>query len=289
MSAGRGIATIVVSFALFTTMDTIIKWLIGEGYSVWQVGFCRGVCSLPLVWWLVQREGGLVTLKTRRPILHIWRCVTGVSAMLLFFFALGGLPLADAVTLGFSQPFVITALSVPLLGEKVGRHRWGAIIVGFIGVLIVLRPGMGVLNPSSLIVLASVVCSAFAIISIRQLVRTESPAAIVLWFTVATSVVCGVMLLITGGRWPNGWLELGLLVLIGVLGGFGQLASVLAYRLAPIAVLAPFQYVALPFAVVYGWFVFQVWPDSWVWVGSAVIIVSGLYILWRETVRRQTV
>ena len=287
MSAGRGIAMIVVSFALFATMDTIIKWLIGEGYTVWQVGFCRGVCSLPLVWWLVQREGGLATLKTRRPILHIWRCVTGVSAMLLFFFALGGLPLADAVTLGFSQPFVITALSVPLLGEKVGRHRWAAIAVGFVGVLIVLRPGVGVLNPASLIVLASVVCSAFAIISIRQLVRTESPASIVLWFTVATSVVCGVMLLVTGGRWPGDGLELGLLVLIGVLGGFGQLASVLAYRLAAIAVLAPFQYVALPFAVVYGWFVFQVWPDAWVWVGSAVIIASGLYILWRETVRRR--
>ncbi|MDX2101144.1 MAG: DMT family transporter [Alphaproteobacteria bacterium] len=286
MTALGGILAMVASIALFATMDTIVKWLIGNGFSVWQIGFCRGAFSLPAVWWLVVRAGGLHTLKTRRPGLHLWRCLVGMGAMLLFFQALAGMPLADAVALGFSQPFVVTALSVPFLGERVGRHRWAAIVVGFLGVLVILRPGVGVFNPSALLVLGSVLCSAFAILAIRVLSRTESNAAIVLWFSITCTGVCGIAMIGTA-RWPETALQAALLVAVGILGGFGQFFMTVAYRLAPIATVAPFQYVALPFAILYGWLIWSSWPDVWVGVGTVIIVASGLYILAREARRTQ--
>ncbi|MEQ8966482.1 MAG: DMT family transporter [Azospirillaceae bacterium] len=277
---GRGIAAILVAIAIFSTMDTAIKFL-GDTFTPVQIFFFRSVFALLPLSLVIRAEGGVASLKTDRFWGHIGRSLLMVAFLLCFFTGLTLLPLTEAYAVLFAAPLAIAALSVPLLGERVGPRRWAAVILGFAGVLVVLRPGGDAFGPGGLVVLAAVVFYAFAMIMVRQLSRTESNGAIVFYFIV-TSIVVSVVAL------PFVWVtpsltELGLLAGIGILGGIGQLFMTEAYRRAPVAVVSPFQYTQILWGLLYGYLVFADRPDPIVLLGAAVVVASGLYVLHRET------
>jgi drug/metabolite transporter (DMT)-like permease len=289
----RGIAFMVFSVALFASMDAMIKRA-AEDYPTGQIVFFRNALAFVPVLLFLARAGGLGSLRTTRLGGHLVRGLTGVASMFFFFLALGLLPLADAIALGMSGPIFLTALSVPLLGEKVGVRRWSAVIVGFIGVLVMVRPGSGVFDPAALTALAGAFFYALAMVAIRRLSRSEPPGAIVFYFTLFAAAV-GLLTLPLAWVAPGwvapwiapdtvGWL---MLVGIGLIGGTAQLTLTYAFKLAPVAVIAPFEYGALVFGIGYGFVFWSEIPDRFVLLGAAIVVASGLYILYREAQLRR--
>jgi drug/metabolite transporter (DMT)-like permease len=281
----RGILFINLAVLLFSAMDVLIK-LATETYAVNQIVFFRSaVAFIPLIFF-IHRAGGLEVLRTRRPWAHLWRSGCGVLAMVCFFASFDLLPLGEAVALGQAGPIFLTALSVPLLGEHVGIRRWTAVGVGFIGVLIMTRPGSGLFDPAALLALGGAALYALAMISIRALSATERPATIVFYYTL-TATLLGAASLPFEWRTPD-LQGLVLLTAIGLLGGVAQMALTQAFRLAAVAVVAPFEYSGLVFAVAAGFLVWGDFPDVYVLTGAGVVVSSGLYILHRETILART-
>ena len=278
----RGIALMVLSVALFSIMDALVK-LLAQTYHPFQVAFFRSLFALLPIGVMVAARGGMPILATRRLGGHAARSVVGIAALLMFFYSFAHMKLADVVAVGFAAPLFITALSVPLLGEKVGWRRWSAVLVGFAGVILVVDPGSGILDPVALIALSAALFYAFAVVVIRKLSSTESNAAIVFYFSVAATLVCGSMM-------PFLWIpptpeHLVLLALIGILGGSAQYVMVEAFRWGPVSVLVPFEYTAIAWSLSFGFFAFGETASVQMLVGVAIIAASGLYILHRETVR----
>ncbi len=281
----RGIVCIVLAMLLFTLIDTLVKWLSARGYATWQLVFCRSLFSYIPILLLIRFQGGVRLLRTTRLRAHLLRAVVGLGALWTWFYAYRQLALADAYALGFSAPLFMTALSVPLLGERVGIHRWGAVAVGFAGVLIMVQPGSGVFDVAALWVLVSAVLYALAMIQVRGLGATEPALTTVFYFTSLCTVASAVSLPMVG-QWPETWLDGSLMVAVGLLGGVAQVCLAQAYRLAPVSTIAPFDYTGMVWAVLLGLAVFGEAPGWPVLVGSAVVIASGLYILRREALRR---
>jgi drug/metabolite transporter (DMT)-like permease len=279
----RGILMMVLAVFLFTCMDAVVKW-VGQTYPTGQIVFFRNLLAFLPVLLFVGRTGGVAVLRTTRLGGHFLRGIAGLAAMASFFAAYALLPLGEAVAIGMSGPIFMTALSMPLLGEQVGVRRWSAVVVGFMGVLLMTRPGAEALAPGALLALSGAVFYALAMISIRKLSRTEHPTAIVFYFTLFATLAAAASL--PFGQWvtPKSLTDLGLLITIGLIGGFAQFAMTHAFRLAPIAIVAPFDYLAVVFAMVLGYAVWGDLPDAWILGGAAVVILSGLYILHRETV-----
>ena len=289
LAAGRpaaaisaGISSMLVAVTLFAVMDALIKWLAAD-YSTVQLVFFRSVFGLVPVAVMVWHAGGPAVLRTRRYGLHAIRCGIGVVSTGMFFASFALLPFADVIALSFAGPLFLTALSVPVLGEKVGVRRWCAVLVGFAGVLLIVRPGSGVLGAAALLPLGGALGYALAMAATRRLARTDPTVTIVFWFTASCAVTSGALL-------PWFWttptaLDTALLVCIGLIGGLGQLTLTHAFRLAPAAVVAPFEYTAILWAVVLGLLVWHEEPDLFTLAGSAVVIASGLFILARERVR----
>ena len=278
----RGILMMVLAVFLFTCMDAVVKW-VGQTYPTGQIVFFRNLLAFLPVLLFVGRTGGVAVLRTTRLGGHFLRGIVGLAAMASFFAAYALLPLGEAVAIGMSGPIFMTALSMPLLGEQVGVRRWSAVVVGFMGVLLMTRPGAEALAPGALLALSGAVFYALAMISIRKLSRTEHPTAIVFYFTLFATLAAAASL--PFGQWitPKSLTDLGLLITIGLIGGFAQFAMTHAFRLAPIAIVAPFDYLAVVFAMVLGYAVWGDLPDAWILGGAAVVILSGLYILHRET------
>ena len=278
----RGILMMVIAVFLFTCMDAVVKW-VGQTYPTGQIVFFRNLVAFLPVSLFVARTGGLAVLRTGNLAGHAFRGVLGLAAMACFFAAYALMPLGDAVAIGMSGPIFMTALSVPLLREQVGLRRWSAVVVGFAGVLLMTRPGAGSLAPGAVLALSGALFYALAMISIRKLSRTEHPTTIVFYFTLFATL--GAAISLPFGQWvtPASLLDLGLLVAIGLFGGFAQFAMTHAFRLAPVAIVAPFDYLALVFAMVLGYAIWGDLPDAWILSGAAVVVVSGLYILHRET------
>jgi S-adenosylmethionine uptake transporter len=234
---------------------------------------------------LVAREGGMAALRPRHPWLVTARALLLAVDVVLVFFAFTKMPLADAYTMVFTTPMLVTALSVPLVGEHVGWRRWSAVGVGFLGVLIVLRPGFADLNLGHAAALSSSLLFALSLIVVRRIGNSESAITLLLSMMVGLLVVSApplpLLFVLPTGR------DLALMAVIGLFMGLGHLALIQAFRLAPSAVVAPFHYSQILWAVVFGLFLFDDPPDRWVIAGSTVIIASGLFILWRETVRRR--
>lgn len=277
----RGIGLMAISVLLFSSMDVLIKWTSDLGYHTAQVIFFRNLFALVPVVFFVARAGGAASLRVRDPWGHVWRGGAGVASMFGFFGALALLPLGDAVALGQSGPIFLTALSVPLLAEKVGVRRWTAVIVGFAGVIVMTRPGAGVFDPAALLAIGGAFFYAIAMIMVRKLNRSESPAAIVFWFTMIALTVSGLVLPFV---WVTpDWLGFVGLASIGLIGGFAQLTMTYAFRMAPVAVIAPFEYLALVYAMTFGFLFWHEVPDAWLITGAAIVAASGLYILHRET------
>lgn len=254
---------------------------------MFQIIFVSNLFTLIPVALLIRHEGGLHKLRPRHPWLVGLRSILLAIDMVLVFYAFVELPLADAYALIFAVPMVVTALSVPMLGEKVGWRRWSAVVVGFIGVLIVLRPGLAELKIGHVAALSSALFFALSLVLVRKMGKDESSGGLIFWMVVALLAVSAPAM--PEVYVPMSWSDLGLMAVLGLLSGAGHLMLIRAFRLAPSAIVAPFHYSQMIWGVIFGLFLFGDIPDVWVISGSAVIIGSGLYILWRETVRGRAV
>lgn len=282
-----GIVMMLTSVFLFSILNVLVK-ITTETFPVNEVTFFRNAFALIPVVMAVAMQGGVATLRTERPQGHLWRATIGLTSMSLMFWSFDLLPLADATALNFTAPLFLTALSVPFLGERVGLHRWSAVAVGFVGMLVMLRPGSDMLELGALVALSAAFCQSFAMIAIRQLSRTESPNTIVFYFTLITTVLCALTLPFSWVT-PAGWWDFALLAACGLTGGTAQLFLTRAYALAPAAVVAPFTYASLLFAAAFGWLLWGDLPDTLTVAGALIVACSGLYILHRETKRKTAV
>jgi len=281
-----GIALKVGATLAFTLMAAVVRWL-GDTYPVGQIVFFRSAFAfLPILAVMLMAGHGPSALATKRPLAHVRRAFTGVCAMFTYFGALTFLPLADVTAISFASPLIVVALAAIMLGEAVRLYRWSAVAVGFIGVIIMVSPhlGQGAATPEGTIGLALAVSNAvlvaFTMIFIRMLSSTESALSIAFYFQLAASAVSALTL-------PFAWVTPGLgdfalLVLLGILGGFGQLLMTNGYRFAQASMLANFDYVAMVWAILLGWLLFSELPSPAVYAGAAIVIASGLFIAWRE-------
>ncbi|MEX2631233.1 MAG: DMT family transporter [Tistlia sp.] len=268
-----GVAGLVVN-------DALAKALTAH-YPPLQILFVRNAFALPMIVATVLALGGRSALRTSHLRLHAFRGLLLTGGAGLFFSGLAVLPLAEATALIFAAPIFITALSVPLLRESVGWRRWTAVIVGFLGVLIIVRPGGTTFQPASLYVVGTALSYALFMISARWIDRREGA------WTMTVYVVL-FPLLFSGLAVPFAWqpLQAPHLPLFLAQAVFGTLSMMLitqAFRQAPAAIVAPFDYTALVWASLLGWLVWGEIPDDWTYAGAAVIIASGLYIVIRET------
>ncbi len=282
LHARRAVLLMLAAVLVFALMDVGLKTLSAH-YPPFQVALLRGASSLPLVLaWALATRGARDLLRVRWP-LHLLRGVLGVMMMAAFVYALRTLPLSTAYTIFFVGPLLITALSVPILGERVGPRRWTAIAIGMAGVIVVMRPsGAGFASWAGLAVLVSALGYALSALTVRVLARTDSTQSMVVWLMALISLGAGVL------AWPQ-WVplrgaDLAVIAGIGVAGALGQWAITEAFRLGEASLLAPLEYTALLWGIIFDLSLWGVLPDAWTWVGGAIIIASGLYLLRRERV-----
>jgi drug/metabolite transporter (DMT)-like permease len=279
-----GMVLMLFAVAVFSIMDALVKLATVE-LSPAQVTFCRAVFGLIPVLAVLPRYGGWTALKTQRPWAHALRATLNLTSMLLFFTGIRDLPLASAIAIAFSAPLFMTILSIPLLGERVGIHRWGAVVVGFGGVLLMTNPGGAVIGQAELMVLASAFTYALNLVLVRRLGVHETAVALAFWAGLGGALV---MATVMPALWvaPAGASTWGLLVVIGLLGGCGQLLMITAFQRAEASLLAPLDYTALAWAAALGIVMFGEWPSLNVWLGAAIVVACGLYILHRERIRQ---
>lgn len=281
--AGQNRGVVLRLFAGFTfaLMAGGVKLATDHGANIVEVLFYRNAFSLPMIvtWLLV--GPGRAGIRVVRPSAHVWRAALGLTAMLFNFQALSMLPLAEATVISFSVPFFATALAAIFLAEPVGWHRWGAIAVGLVGVAVVAQPGSSHIAPiAALVGIVAAFGVASVTVTIRQIAATESATATVFWFGIASTVATGLVMPWFGQA--HDALTWGILLWVGITGGIAQLFNTASLRLAPIPVLAPFDYMQLLWAVLLGWLVWDMAPTQATWAGAAIIVASGLYIVHRE-------
>jgi drug/metabolite transporter (DMT)-like permease len=282
----RGIGFALLSYACFSTADAMVK-LSSAHFSVFQIAFTLSVFALMPVLVLTRGHGGLRALRPTLPKLVLMRALLTSACALLVWQAFGMMPLADGYAILFASPILVTALSVPLLGEQVGWRRWAASGVGFLGVLIMIRPDFATVGLGHLFVLLGAGLGALSFIVLRKMGPHEKSAPILfsLFFTIALVTA---PFAFTSFVMPTAG-ELFVLAMAGLLQGAGQTGLVLATRDAPAVIVAPFQYSQMLWAVLFGVTVFGDSPAPVLFLGLGIVVVSGLYTLWRETVRRRPV
>jgi len=295
-----GIACVAGAVALFVLQDALIKWLSG-GYPLHEIVLVRAVSAIIVTLFVMRLEGGIHLLRTRRLGLHLARAGMLIIANSAFFLALAAMTIAEATSIFFVAPLVITALSALMLRETVGPRRWAAVGVGLAGVMVMLRPGESALKLIALLPLVAAVAYALMQILTRRLGTTERASTIAFYAQAGFIVVSiGVGLVAGHGRFApeddpslafllRAWTvpsvpDAAMFVGIGVINGIGGYLMSQAYRIARPSVLAPFEYVALPMAVMWGVVFFGDWPGVGTWAGMALICGSGLYVLHREAV-----
>ena len=277
----RGIRLRIASISCFALMSAIAKLAHDHGASTLEILFYRNGLALPVVLGVLIAGPGLGSVRTSRPRAHLGRAVIGFVSMTLTFQGLAMLPLADATAIGFSAPLFATLLSAIILAEPVRRHRWAAIAIGLIGVVIVMRPG-GHHAPLGglLTALAGAFSSGLVTITIRQIGATEPATTTVFWFTLAGTIATATaMPFAAGGHDPLTWAAL---AATGLIGGAAQVAMTASLRHAPVSVVAPFDYLGLPWSIFYGWLLFATAPSAATLGGASLIVASGLYTVHRE-------
>jgi drug/metabolite transporter (DMT)-like permease len=250
--------------------------------------FYRQAIALPLVYaWVVMSDGPRA-IRTSRIGVHASRAALGLTGMILNFGSYILLPLAEATSIGFTMPIFGTILSALILREATGRHRWMAVLAGFVGVLVMVRPDAGHFPPVGVAVaLSAAVLTACVSLVLRELGRTERPGVVVFWFTALTIPPLALgMLFFARAHDPATW---GLLVFIGIVGGLAQLCMTGALRWGPVSVVLPMDYSSIIWSTLIGWLIWQEWPRPTTWIGAALIVASGLYIAWREHVRARRI
>lgn len=285
-SPWRAVISMLLAVGLFSLMDAGLK-LLSPHYPPLQIAALRGLSSLPWVLGWAMGTVGLRSLLRPRWSLHLLRGVIGIGMMSAFVFALRTLPLSTAYSIFFVAPLLITAMSVPILGEKVGPRRWVAIAIGLIGVLVVLRPsGEGMLSLGGLAVLLAAFGYSVSAITVRVLARTDSNQSMVVWLMLmmglgAAALAAPNWLPVRSGDWP-------VIAGIGMIGALGQITITDAFRRGEASLIAPLEYTALAWGVGLDLLLWHVLPDAITWLGAAIIVASGLYLLRRERVHAES-
>lgn len=272
-------ATMCAGVFLLTISDTLTKWLV-ERYSPFQIILVRNLTALPFVVALVLLTDGWLGLRSARQLVHVWRGLLTLAAASAFILSLRTLPLAEATALIAAAPLVIAALSVPLLGERVGAARWLAIAVGFAGVLVVTRPGAAAFQAASGLALAATALYAFVMMSARWIDRRDSARIVMLYLTLGAALFSFFAVF---ARWPEPQAsDAPLFLAMAVAGTRGVTLITQAFRMALAAVVAPFDYAALLWAGVLGLLVWGDMPDGLTLAGAAVIVASGRRLMLHE-------
>jgi len=278
-STGTAISYLLLGVAGGLGLDLCAKALLAS-YSLEQFVLLRSIFGLLIFITMMRRYGGVENLKTKKWPWHLLRTLLASGAMFGFFYGLARMPLVNALTLGFTAPLMVTALSVPFLGEHVGWRRWTAVVFGFIGVLIILRPGAGLMTPAAMAVIAAAFCYACLAITARKLSTTETSYSLSVYVITGPLLISGILL---PGNWATpsvpGW---GLFMLAGACSSIAWVGIIGGYRRASPAMLAPFEYTALIGGAIAGYFFWNEVPDRWVVTGATVIIGSGLFVVYRE-------
>jgi drug/metabolite transporter (DMT)-like permease len=285
-----GIALKVLSALAFTLMSAGVK-TVSADYPTGELVFFRSAFALvPLLAWLAWQGDLINAVRTSNVAGHLLRGLIGTCGMFASFVALSYLPLPDAVAIGYAAPLITVVLAAVVLKETVRAYRWTAVVIGFAGVLIMLTPHLNAsalarglsAGPAVGIVFAlfAAFCAAGATIQVRRLTQSEKTGAIVLYFSLMTTVL-GLATIVLGWRLPGSG-DLALLVLTGILGGVGQILLTQSYRYADTSLLAPFEYTTMIWALLTGWFIFGELPQTAVLSGGLIVSLAGLFVIWRE-------
>ena len=273
-----------ISVCAFSLMDVIVKW--SDDYPVGQVLFFRGFCGIIPILFLIPKDRFLDFYKTERPILHIKRCLAGLIAIVSIFVALRNLPLATVVSISFASPIFTTIFSIFLLNEKVGFYRWLAVFVGFIGIIIISEPGFSSLNIYYIYPIIFCLGLSYVAIAIRKLSSTEPVWLISFFFSFSILIFS---FLYKYKKWimPS-LIDLILLSSIGILGGIANLWLSQSYKFSEVSLVSPLKYLALVFAIVFGYLIWDEIPTIKTLVGALLVILSSFIIFKRElTMKKQ--
>ncbi len=279
-----GILYMVASSVVFAGVNALVKWEVAL-YPVGEVAFFRSLFSLVPCYLLILPRTGLAVLRTEHPVAHVKRALSQFCSMTSLFLAFQLMPLAGAIAISFSAPLFTTLMSILILKERVGVHRWSALLLGFAGVLLVARPGPSLLHSGALFALANAVLISTVAIAIRRMSLTESTET--LTFYQLTLITLFTALLLPFGFALPAWKDALFLALAGLGNGVAQYWWTKSLHLAPPSAVTPFNYLSLVWATIIGFLVWGDAPTRRLMLGSAVVVGSGLYILWRETVRRR--
>jgi len=276
------------SVFLFQCMNSAIKLAEAAGATLGEILFYRQFGAACLITLVIMQGPGLASIRTQRFGAHVLRAVMGLTAMVFTFTALLALPLAESTTIAFSMPIFATILGALVLKEPTGWHRWAAVLAGFIGVLIVAQPGSGHFPLwGALSGLAAAFTTASVSILLRQIAKTEATMTTVFWFSALSVLPLGIVYLFVAKPHDlTGW---AMLAAVGILGGIAQIFMTSSIRYGPVSLVVPMDYSSLLWATLFGWLLFNALPTPMTWIGAPIIIASGLYIVWREHVRRRPV
>jgi drug/metabolite transporter (DMT)-like permease len=279
----QGILCMVGASLLFALVNAMVKWEVAL-YPVGEVAFVRSLFSLIPCYLMILPRTGLAVLRTERHWDHAKRALSQFSSMMCIFLAFQLMPLAAAIAINFSSPLFTTLLSILILKERVGVHRWTALVVGFVGVLLVTNPGAGSFQWGAAFALANAVLISTVAIAIRRMSATESTETLTIYqLTLITFLTA---LLLPFGFAMPGWTDGCIMALAGFGNGIAQYWWTKAFHLAPPSAVVPFNYLSLVWATTIGFLVWGDIPTPALIAGSVVVVGSGLYLLWRETIRR---
>ena len=280
-----GFLYMFLSIIGFSLMDVIVKWSVD--YPVGQVLFFRGFFGIIFYFFIIPRERLHDFYKTKRPGLHSLRCIAGLIAIIAIFIALRKLPLATVVSISFAAPIFTTIFSIFLLSEKVGIYRWLAVLVGFIGILIITEPGISSLNIYYIFPIIFCLGLSYVAITLRQLSTTEPVWLISLFFSIAITFLSFLTL-------PFGWVmpsfnHFLILSLVGIFGGVSNLWLSQSYKYSEVSLVTPLKYLTLVFAIIFGYFIWDEIPTIKTLIGALLVIVSTLIIFRREIYKKKII
>ena len=278
-----GFLYMFLSICAFSLMDVIVKWSVD--YPIGQVLFFRGFFGIIFYFFVIPRERLHNFYKTKRPGLHALRCISGLIALVAIFIALRKLPLATVVSISFAAPIFTTIFSIFLLSEKVGIFRWMAVLIGFIGILVITEPGISQLNIYYIFPIIFCLGLSYVAISIRQLSTTEPVWLISFYFSLSITLLSLITI-------PQGWImpnlkHFILLSLVGVFGGVANLWLSQSYKYSEVSLVTPLKYLALVFAIIFGYFIWDEIPTAKTLAGAFLVIISTLIIFRREISKKK--
>ena len=275
-----GFLYMFLSVCAFSIMDLLVKW--SDDYPLGQVLFFRGFFGIVIYFFIIPKDRLKDFYITGRPLLHFYRCLFGLIALLSIFTALRNLPLATVVSISFAAPIFTTIFSIFFLGEKVGYYRWLAVFVGFVGIIIITEPGYSSLNIYYIFPVIFVLGMSYVAISIRQLSTTEPVWLISLFFSIAITL-SSFFSIPWGWKMPD-FPDLFLLILVGVFGGFANLWLSQSYKYSEVSLVTPLKYLTLVFAIIFGYLIWNEIPSIKTLIGAFLVIISSIIIFRREII-----